>query len=73
MAKFNIQHPLALLGRRVKGVEVWNGYVKPFDGIVECVAVKPTSSKRFPYAVEFCIQGQDFIDVADCTVFDYVA
>lgn len=73
MAKFNIQHPLSLLGRRVKGVAVWNGYTYPFDGIVECVAVKPSTSKRFPYQVEFCVEGQDFIDVQDLTSFDYVA
>lgn len=69
MAKFNIQHPLALLGRRVRGTEVFLGHTVHFDGIVECVAVQLSGPNR--YSVEVCVGG-NFVDVDDCTAFDCV-
>lgn len=68
MAKFNIQHHLALLGRRVRGVEVFLGFTRPFEGIVECVAVQRSSEG---YYVEFCVGG-DFIAAEDCTELETV-
>jgi hypothetical protein len=69
MAKINIQHPLALLGRRVKGSEVFLGHTVHFDGVVECVSVQQGKGSR--YSVEICVGG-NFIDVDDCTALDFV-
>lgn len=69
MAKFNIQHPLTLLGRRVRGTEAFLGHTVHFEGVVECVAVQLSQPNR--YSVEVCVGG-NFIDVDDCIAFDYV-
>ena len=69
MARPNIHHPTALLGRYVRGVESLNGLRYPFEGIVECVSIPAPGFRQ--HCVEFFVDGQ-FISQKDCVVLEFV-
>lgn len=70
MARLNISHPTALLGRRVTGAyRSSSGYLWPFEGVVECVCVPAPAFAR-EHDVSFFVGG-DFISVKDCTRLEY--
>lgn len=69
MARISLQHPQNLLGRHVRGVQVFGGMRFPFQGVVECVVV-PAPAFESKHDVSMFI-GEDFVSVSDCITLDY--
>jgi hypothetical protein len=68
MAKLNIPHPQALLGRYVVGAYSCGGLEFTFQGEVECIVLTAPNNRE--HSEEIYVSGE-YIRLEDCHRLDY--